>query len=197
MVPVTAVYASVLIYCTHFVRSQGISDKMWISIKQCTIQFTKLNLSGLFQQKLMTKHAAFDSTLFPNFSGISSDFKWILNERLCDTVTAFFTTYVTDILKRNSSNLGRTHQLHTLNEHALYCVPPPPIKHCGCTSKLKSVCKCFLHILSSQHTTHTVMGSCIVVKQRKYKEPMNPVLNGSDDGTLKLGLFGLRTLSIT
>jgi len=26
---------------------------------------------------------------------------------------------------------------------------------------------------------------------------MKPVLNGYDDGTLKLGLFGLRTLSIT
>jgi hypothetical protein len=81
---------------------------MWISFKQCTIQFTKLNLSGLFQQKLMTKHAAFDSTIFPNFSGISSDFKWILNKCLCDTVTVFFTTYVNDIQERHSSNLDRT-----------------------------------------------------------------------------------------
>jgi len=85
VVPVTAVYASVLIYCTHFVRSQGISDKMWISVKQCTIQFTKLNLPGSFQQKLMTKHAAFHSTVFSNSSGISSDFKWILNECLCNS----------------------------------------------------------------------------------------------------------------
>jgi len=37
------------------------------------------------------------------------------------------------------------------------------------------------------NTIHTVVGSCNVVKQRKNKETTNPVLNGSEEGTLKLG----------
>jgi len=98
VVAATAVYASVLIYCTHFVCPQGMSDDMWISLKECTTPFTKLT----------TKHAAFDSPLFPKFCGISSDLKRILNERLYDNATAFFTTYVTNIQDRHSSNLGRT-----------------------------------------------------------------------------------------
>jgi hypothetical protein len=56
----------------------------------------------------MTHHPAFDSPLFPKFSGLSSDFKRILNECLYDTATAFFTIYATDIQNRHSSNLGRT-----------------------------------------------------------------------------------------